>query len=463
MCGAFSLLLGALTTAGCARIEHQPEPLQRDSGWEGFAQRTLEDDSLRQFLSDTGMPSEIWPLPAWDFERLTLAMLHFNPDLEVSRARWRLRLAEGELASQRPGPRVDVQLEHHSDTSDGNDSLPAWSAGFVFELLIERAEKRNARREHWQALAAAARLDVEAQAWQLRAQLRDQLLARRDIESRLALLEERQTLIEEAVELLRRREQLGQAGSFEVGTMRLELSRQTLAMAQARVERNEVDNEIARIIGITPAAWQEATFDWQGIAELSAPDRLDSATLQRDALLNRHDLGKALEDYAAEEWAVKLAIESQYPDITLSPGYLFDQNDNVWMVGISWLSALLHNHGPAIEAALARRELAAARFRAMQAAIISRVLAALANYRGRYALIAEARNLLAAQQTRRDLIERELELGYADRLDALRAQLELIEAEIALHDARVAAMKAYGTLENTIQRPMDKRMTHDET
>lgn len=448
------MLIGALLVGGCAPISHQPISLQRDAGWQRYTQRTLNDQALRDFLADAGMPSEVWPRPHWDFERLTLAMLHFNAELEVSRARWQLQLAEGALANQPHRPRFDVQLEHHSDSSDGGDDLPAWSAGFVFELLIERAEKRNARKQHWNALAAAARLDVEAQAWQLRAELRQQLLARYDLQHRLVLLAERQTLLDEAVELLRRREQLGQAGSFEVGATRLQRSQQSLVMAQARVQLGDADSEVARIIGLAPDALGDTAFTWQGIDELPGPASLDGAALQRNALLNRHDLGKALEDYAAEEWAVKLAVESQYPDITLSPGYLFDQNDNIWMVGIGWLLPLFHDQQPAIDAALARRELAAARFRALQAAIVARVQAALAGYRARHALIAEARELLAAQQTRCDLIERELELGYADRLDVVRARLELMQAKMALHDARIEAMKAYGGLENTVQLPI---------
>ena len=73
------------------------------------------------------------------------------------------------------------------------------------------------------------------------------------------------------------------------------------------------------------------------------------------ALLNRLDIREALARYQAAEARLRLEVARQYPDITLSPGFLWDQGDLVWSVGAAILAPLFDiNQGPIGEAEAAR-------------------------------------------------------------------------------------------------------------
>ena len=96
------LLLPVLLT-GCARFESKPlVPAQTAAS---LQTRTLDDPGLREFLA-TNLHREFpeWPLPAWDFQSLTLAAFYFHPSLDVARAQWGVAKAGVQSAGGRPNP-----------------------------------------------------------------------------------------------------------------------------------------------------------------------------------------------------------------------------------------------------------------------------------------------------------------------------------------------------------------------
>ena len=101
------------------------------------------------------------------------------------------------------------------------------------------------------------------------------------------------------------------------------------------------------------AAVRNMSLDFAAFRQTPAPPN-DSA-VQHSALLNRLDVRAKLFDYAAADAAVKLEIARQYPSVTLSPGYLWDQGDNIWSLVATVLVPAAGNK-PAIQAAQARRE-----------------------------------------------------------------------------------------------------------
>lgn len=79
-------------------------------------------------------------------------------------------------------------------------------------------------------------------------------------------------------------------------------------------------------------------------------------------MLNRLDLRRALADYAASEAALQLELAKQYPNVHLGPGYVFEEGDNKFQIGVSVaLPVLNRNEGPIAEVR-ARREEAGAKF-----------------------------------------------------------------------------------------------------
>ena len=151
------------------------------------------------------------------------------------------------------------------------------------------------------------------------------------------------------------------------------------------------------------------------------------------------------------EAALKQQIARQYPDITLSPGYLFDQADNVWSLGATALLPLLdRNQGPIAEAR-AQRDLAARRFESLQAQVLSELQNARAAYLAALKSIQSAENLQKRLQVQEGVIRRQVEAGETDRLALLRAELETQAARVAAQDIYAEAWRALARLEDATQ------------
>ena len=187
----------------------------------------------------------------------------------------------------------------------------------------------------------------------------------------------------------------------------------------------------------------------------AAPAGLTSAEMRRQAMLGRADILAALADYAAAQSALQLEIAKQYPDVHFSPGYQFDQGDNIWSLGLTVELPLLNrNQGPIAEAA-ARRVEAAARFNALQATVLADIDTAVESYRATEKSLATLQDLAGAQAASRDAVAAQVRAGAAAPLDLLNAQLELAVAEEAQLDARVKRQHSLAALEDAVQRPIE--------
>ena len=171
--------------------------------------------------------------------------------------------------------------------------------------------------------------------------------------------------------------------------------------------------------------------------------------------MGRADVLAALADYAAAQSALQLEIARQYPDVHLSPGYQFDQGDNMYTLGLTVeLPVLNQNQGPIAEAA-ARRTEAAARFNALQAKVLADIDAAVESFRATEKSLALLQDLAATQAASRDAIAAQVSAGAAAPLDLLNAQLELAEAEEVQLEARIKRQQSVAALEDAVQRPIE--------
>src|SRR5690606_26470551 len=93
---------------------------------------------------------------------------------------------------------------------------------------------------------------------------------------------------------------------------------------------------------------------------------LPLAVVQRHALGYHPQVLEALAVYDKAEHDLELEIAAQYPDLVLSPSYLFDQGDNVWSLVGGIVVPLFASHDAPIAAAAARRDAARARFETVQ-------------------------------------------------------------------------------------------------
>lgn len=446
--GLLASLLTAAVLSGCGWQQYAPKPLDPDASVVGFQERDLQAAPLRDFLAERGLPVSTWPPARWDVESLELAALYFHPQLALARAELAVAEAAQITAAARQNPGLSVSLEHHSATDDGRTP---WSIGPTVSVPFERGAKRAARIERAAAIAEAARLKVEEQELGVRRAVRKRFLDYHAVLSRIDTFKRKSVLFDEGIALLRRREELGLAGSFEVSAMRVEVQRARLARNAVEARAQTAAAALAVEVGVPLAALEGVTLDaatFQGVPPRPA---LSAQALRRQALTGRADIRRTLQEYAVAEAEVKEQIARQYPDFTLSPGYFFDQADNVWSLGAAFVLPLLdRNEGPIAEAQ-ARREVAAQRFVSLQAAIIGEVETAQAGYLAALESASEARGIIDSVIERERRVERQFEVGDADRLTLVRAKLETADAVLIHDELATEAWHSLLRLEDAVQ------------
>lgn len=440
-----SILLAGAAAAGC--IRYYPAPLSADDTLAAYASRSLADDGLRAFLERCLSPEPLaWPPERWDLRLLTLAAFHYHPDLDVARAGWAAARAGVVTAGERPNPDLTGSAGRNASAPSG---VTASIATIDLSFPVETAGKRGKRVAEARNRAEAARLRVAAAAWQVRGGVRRGLLDLYAARERRTLLEARQALAADIVRLLELQSSAGAVSPSEVMRARIDLETVRLALATETAAEASALAALAGAVGLPVEALAGARFAFDAPAEL--PAEPTEAEAGRRATLQRFDLLAALADYAASQNALQIEIAKQYPDLHLGPGYEYDQGDHKWSLLVSLtLPALNRNRGPIAEAE-ARRSESAARFVALQAAVIADVDRALAGYRSALETLRVAETLQVEIDDRERFTRSAHAAGEIGRLEADATRLEANGAARERLEAELRARAALGELESAVQ------------
>jgi len=362
----------------------------------------------------------------------------------------RARVAEAEAATVTAGARPNPNFS----IAPGVPS--PYLLALDLAVPIETAGKRGHRIEVARSLNEAARFDLAESAWKVRSAVRaallDYLLAGRELE----LLRSQEQLRTDQVNLLEQRFSVGEIPRPEVDLARIELSKTHLAISTATGQLDEAKAALAAAIGIPTAGLLGFDFVWP---DLDCPPSTESLLLgevQRDAVLNRLDVRRALSQYAAAEAELQLEISKQYPDVQIGPGYTYEERNNFFTLGFSTTLPLFNrNQGPIAEAE-ARRKEAAGAFLEKQAQVIADSERALAVYAAALKEVAEGQqSLRKLQDTQLQMITQAVQLGEEDRLSLNGVE---IQGSVLAH-TRLEALRrtqsALGELEDAVQRPLD--------
>ncbi len=452
----------SLALAGC--VSYRAAPIDPAKSESEIAARSLDDpaflawargavargaDSRGSDARGSGANARALPPSSWGVADLSLAAFWFHPDLAVARAEARTAGAGVTTASARPNPTFAFRPEYVTNPAPGDSR---WVADFGLDIPIELGGKRDARIERAKKRALAAELGVYEAAWKIRGAVRaayfDRLLAAREVDA----LRAEADLRREAATILRRRVDAGEAPRTDLARAEVDLSRVELERRAAETRAGESRAALAAAIGLTPAALDQVRLDDADVDRLPAGE-VDGAHVA--GFLDRFDVRRALLEYDALEADVRLEIARQYPDLSIGPGYVYDQGLHKLAFSFAMPVPLFdRNQGPIAEAESRRGE-AQARFLALQARAIAEVEGALARFRGATAELAEARALAERQRANARSTERAFEVGRADRSDVVIAQAEaasLARSEItAIREVR----SGLGALEDALQRPLD--------
>ena len=455
-----SLLLTGLCIAGllvsclygCATYHR--EPLDAVKTAQQFDSRSMSNPGLCQYLKanpDTKLSS--CPPPQWNLAALTLVGFYYSPDIAVADARVREGDATVITARAVPNPTVHIGPQFREAISP---NFAPWGIGsFNLDLPIETAGKRGYRTAEAQRLADAARLAAGETAWAVRSRIRAALLQYLlDLRQRDLLAHEEETLAQ-VVTLFEQRVNAGGASQPELYLAQSSLQATKLKFIEL-VARVSVDrNVLSAALGVPVSALDGVAFSWPGFDSPPGQQVLSPTEIQQLALLNRIDLRRQLAQYAAADEALKLEIAKQYPDINLTGGYSWEGGENIFELGPSAVLPVFNrNQGPIAEAE-ARRTEVAAQFLATQAGIMEQSQTALTRYRGALGALEAARTAAELQAKRLGQATRAVAVGESDTVVLAQTQLQDLSAQQGLIDSLTNAQTALGTLEDSIQRPLD--------
>jgi outer membrane protein TolC len=417
-----------------------------------FEARRLDSAELGAFLV-ANKEVELWPPNVWDLKALTLVALYFHPDMDVARAQWGVASAGRITAGERPNPTLTPIIGYNT-TSPRSEVTP-WIPEAALELTIETAGKRGIRVAEARHLAAAARWQVFSAAWSVRSRLRGALLGVYASGEMAALLGEQAKLQQESVRLLELQREAGEVSGYDLTQARIALDASRLAAIEAGRAEEEAQARLAAALGLPRRALESVSLSFDAFLR-PGPD-LPVGQIRRQAVLNRSDVLAALAEYEASQSALKLEIAKQYPDISLGPDYQLDQTDSKWTIGLGLVLPILsRNRGPIAEA-LAAREESAARFLALQSAVVGELDAAIEDCRAALLKIRAADDLLAHLAAQESAARARRDLGEISGSEYLGIRIELNAGIQARLEALVQAQEAVGRLEDAAQSPLEAK------
>ncbi len=429
--------MAAVALSACVR--YQPHPLDPPHSEQQFRTRSLTDPGLVAFLKRSD-----WPPAKLTLRDLYAVALYYSPELDVARARYRTAQAAITTASTRPNPSIGI----------GGGYTNAPESPLVFfanpSITFETANKRGIRTLEAMKLAEAARVDVEATAWQVLSKVRTAWTNCAMAQRAVIVLNDEARLRAEPVAILEKRLSLGEGSRPEVETARALLVAVQLEARSASTTVSEAAASLAAVVGLPAPPAIDTTTLPENLADLALGD------VQKAGLLHRADIRRSLLEYAASEAALQLEIAKQRPDIQLSPGYNFDEGHHKITFGPGFdIPVFNRNKGPIAEAE-ARRAEAEARFNALQAQAIGEMETALAAYKGARTELNDAdRTFSTIAKTRVAAMEKAMAAGEEDRLSVANVRIEGAVTARARLEAERRLQHALGLLDDAVQHPLE--------
>lgn len=452
---SFLAVSAVFVLAGCAAQRYKPAPIVPAVSASRLESRTLSDAGLRSFIEESlGKSFTSWPASSWNLQTLSLAALYFNPTLDSARARVEEADAAIVTAGGRPNPTFDI--------SPGVPSPYLFSLDLLFP--IETAGKRGHRIQSANSLMQAAQFDLADSAWRVRSGVRTALLDYFLAERSADLLRAEKSLRTTQVRLLQERLTSGEIPRVDLDTGQIAAAQTQLAATAAQNRIAEARAAIAAAIGLPTSAMSTVTFDWDDLDSPPEATAISAQEIERDAVLNRMDVRRALAQYTAAEANLQLEIAKQYPDVEIGPGYSYEEQQNYFTTGVSvTLPIFNRNQGPIAEAEAKRKEAAAA-VREAQAQAIAQSGQAFTAYTAALNELSESEGLLRTlQNTRLQMTERAAQAGEEDSVAVNGVQIENNALSLSRLDALSRAQTALGELEDAVQRPLDPGDTFPET
>ena len=118
--------------------------------------------------------------------------------------------------------------------------------------------------------------------------------------------------------------QLGALSNTELSLAKLQQQKTYYSLNSEKAKSSEIKAMLAHDVGLTIEKFTDISLeplDLNATFKKQSTQLIGLKNLQVNALQNRLDIRRSLAKYAAAESKIKLEVEKQIPDISLSPGF----------------------------------------------------------------------------------------------------------------------------------------------
>lgn len=386
-------------------------------------------------------------LPSGDLATALTALAWKNhPDLDEAKARLEAAKAGIQTAKAIPNPTFGV-----SATKAEGVPQP-WTLTYGLTFPIELGGKRRLRVKQVRLQVEAAELSVADTAWKLRSGVRAALVDWRQARESSLAAEREASLRGDLLKLQDQRMALGEIGAPEHAASALEAQRAEAARLVALTDLRRAASSVALTAGLPLPALQ-ARLDAEPAPDLALPAALPPENT--NALIHRLDVRRVLLAWDQNETALDQELAQRVPNLSIGPGYSFDQGVKKWSLGLSVdLPLFDHRKGPIAEA-VARRGVIEAQLRQVETHALSEAALAESRYAAARERLQAQMEAMKNQQARLDTAQRAFDLGGTDRGDLLAAELEALQGRVLAVDAWAEVQRARLALEDAFQKPLD--------
>ncbi len=430
-------------------------PLQPQRNIQEIASLTPNDAGFKQFAQKNSAHLT-WPIQHWDLNTLTLSALYFHPALRIAAADYAVALAGIETAGLKPNVGLTTNLDK---SNQANGDLKPWAYGLQVDIPVITANKRQINIEVAQHQAEIAKITMAETAWSLRYQLCADLVQRMALQAQLEGLTQLQASQSALLNAFEKRLALGVAGNTDVLQIRLQLDQVTAQLQQLTLQRSQNEQKIIHDAGLTDAQLQADQIDTPSLDDLlkvrlpEVKELPPPRWIQHQALTNRMDIQRGLSQYAKAEAQLKLQMAKRYPDLSLSPGLLYEYGDRIWALGIGGMLNLLNPASALWAQAEQVRTNEAKRFYSLQQLVIQQSAQRFLNYQQSVQLLATLLEGSNRQQQRLNQLEQQWRKGLVDKTEWLQAKIQYDMAQQRVVLQKVAVVQALLDIENQMQTP----------
>lgn len=402
----------ALTS--CASYRAKPINLQTSA--QSFAARTLHNPRLVAYLTALGLP----PGSSWGFRRLTYVAVFERPTLKVADAKYRIAFGKLGIARQIDNPTVGISTGYNATAL-----LPTpWSVGPILSFLVQNFYAKDARVGAAHQKVLAARQAVDSVAWHERKHVYHALLTLWSARRATALYRQKTALDRSIARAVEERYQSGTSSATAVTTAEQNAEEAAFHQHQEELKKRLAQVHLAKVIGLPPIALKGVAISYGIFGKLNVPKNI--AADEHAATVDRPAVKKALAEYNAAQFQLKVADRNLVNGLNVAPGFNDSQRQDQYALSIQASAPIFNQHGGQIAVARASRRLAAAQLKSVQEHVFDQIERANARWRKSRAIVTDARQALRSAKQKLAATQEAYRAGTVGAVRLLgRRQLDL--------------------------------------